>query len=99
MEALGLAAGMSYAPETGLVRLGVTLWYIDNKGVIQNLWRMPSCVATDWSKMGDRDVFGYMNHMLQGAVARVYGMLNIREGMLRVEKQTNVSGQRRRGAM
>ena len=24
---------------------------------------MPNCVANDWSKMGDRDVFGYINRM------------------------------------
>ena len=62
MEALGLAAGMSYARNwTGKVK-----WYIDNKGVIENFWRMPSCVANDWCKMGDRDIFGYIKHIHGG---------------------------------
>jgi len=59
MEALGLAAGMSYARKwKGKVR-----WYIDNKGVIENFWKIPHCVANDWSKIGDRDVFGYIDKM------------------------------------
>jgi hypothetical protein len=31
---------------------------------------MPNCVANGWSKMGDRDVFGYINRM-QEVAARV----------------------------
>jgi hypothetical protein len=56
-QVLGLAAGMSYARNWALRRNGID---IDNKGVIENFWRMPNCVANDWSKMGDRDVFGYI---------------------------------------
>jgi len=59
MEALGLAAGMSYARNWK----GSVKWYVDNKGVISNFWAMPGSVANDWSKMGDRDVFGYINIM------------------------------------
>jgi hypothetical protein len=59
---------------------------------------MPNCVANDWSKMGDRDVFGYINRM-QGVVAQVCGMLNIREGMVREGKKIRVCGQMRRGGM
>ena len=69
MEALGLAAGMSYARNWA----GKVKWYIDNKGVIENFWRMPNCVANDWNKMGDRDVFGYINRM-QGVVAGVWNV-------------------------
>jgi hypothetical protein len=57
-------------PETGLRKLK---WYIDNKGVIENFWRMPNYVANDWSKMGDRDVFGYINRM-QDVVAGVWNV-------------------------
>jgi hypothetical protein len=32
---------------------------------------MPNCVANDWSKMGDRDVFGYISRM-QDVVAGVW---------------------------
>ena len=67
MEALGLAAGMPYSRNWA----GKVKWYIDNKGVIENFWRMPNCVANDWNKMGDRDVFGYINRM-QGVVAGVW---------------------------
>jgi hypothetical protein len=49
-------------PEIGQVR-GKATWYIDTKGVIENFWCMSSCVANDWSKMGDRDVFGCVNRM------------------------------------
>jgi hypothetical protein len=42
---------------------GSVKWYVDNKGVISNFWAMPGSVANDWSKMGDRDVFGYINIM------------------------------------
>jgi hypothetical protein len=53
MEALGLAAGMSYARKW----VGKVDWYIDNTaGVINNLRRMHRWVANDWSKAGDRDV-------------------------------------------
>ena len=58
---------MSYARNWA----GKVKWYIDNKGVIENFWRMPNCVANDWSKMGDRDVFGYINRM-QDVVAGVW---------------------------
>jgi hypothetical protein len=34
-------------------------------GAISNFWAMPGSVANDWSKMGDRDVFGYINIMLE----------------------------------
>jgi hypothetical protein len=51
--------------------VGKVTWHIDNKGVIENFWRMPSCVANDWCKIGDRDVFGSINHM-QGVVAGVW---------------------------
>ena len=51
--------------------IGKVIWHIDNKGVIENFWRMSSCVANDWCKIGDRDVFGYINHM-QSAVAGVW---------------------------
>jgi hypothetical protein len=50
---LGLAVGMSYARNWA----EKVKWYIDNKGIIENFWRMPNCVANDWSKMGDRDVY------------------------------------------
>jgi hypothetical protein len=50
--------------------VGKVTWHIDDKGVIENFWRMPSCVANDGCKIGDRDVFGYINHM-QSAVAGV----------------------------
>jgi hypothetical protein len=59
MEALGLAAGMSYARNWK----GSVKWYVDNMGAISNFWAMPGSVANDWSKMGDRDVFGYINIM------------------------------------
>ena len=79
MEALGLAAGMSYARNwTGRVK-----WYIDNKGVIENFWRMPSCVANDWCKMGDRDIFGYINHM-EGVVL---GRWNVKHQEGHVERR------------
>jgi hypothetical protein len=32
-------------------------------GAISNFWGMPGSVANDWSKMGDRDVLGYINIM------------------------------------
>jgi hypothetical protein len=56
MEALGLAAGMSYARNWK----GSVKWYVDHMGAISNFWAMPGSVANDWSKMGDRDVFGYI---------------------------------------
>jgi ribonuclease HI len=54
MEALGFAAGMSYARNW----VGKVDWYIDNTGVINNFRRMHRWVANDWSKAGDRDVNG-----------------------------------------
>jgi hypothetical protein len=57
MEALGLAAGISYARNWA----GKVDWYIDNMGVINNYRRMRRWVANDWSKAGDRDVNGYIN--------------------------------------
>jgi hypothetical protein len=69
MEALGLAAGiyMSYARNWA----GKVKRYIDNKGVIENFWRMPNCVANDWSKTGD--VYGYITRM-QEVVAGVWNV-------------------------
>jgi ribonuclease HI len=52
MEALGLAAGMSYARNW----VGKVDWYIDNTGVINSFRRMHRWVANDWTKAGDRDV-------------------------------------------
>ena len=70
---------MSYARNwTGKVK-----WYIDNKGVIENFWRMPSCVANDWCKMGDRDIFGYINHM-EGVVL---GRWNVKHQEGHVERR------------
>jgi hypothetical protein len=46
IEALGLAAGMSYARNW----VGKVDWYIDNTGVINNFWRMHRWAANDWSK-------------------------------------------------
>jgi hypothetical protein len=43
---------MSYATEW----VGKVTWHIDNKGVIENFWRMPSCVANDWYKIKDNFV-------------------------------------------
>jgi ribonuclease HI len=57
MEALGLAAGMSYAREW----IGKVGWYIDNTGVINNFRKMHRWVANHWSNSGDRDVNGYLN--------------------------------------
>jgi hypothetical protein len=47
--------------------------HIDNKGVIENFWRMSNCVANDWSKMGDKDVFAYISRM-QDVVAGVWNV-------------------------
>jgi ribonuclease HI len=46
MEALGLAAGMSYARNW----VGKVDWYIDNMGVINKFRKMHRWVANDWSK-------------------------------------------------
>ena len=46
MEALGLAAGMSYARNWK----GSVKWHVDNMGAISNFWAMPGSVANDWSK-------------------------------------------------
>jgi hypothetical protein len=57
LEALGLAAGMSYARNW----VGKVDWFIDNMGVIINFRKMHRWVANDWSKAGDRDANGYLN--------------------------------------
>jgi hypothetical protein len=51
---------------------------------------MPNCVANDWNKMGDRDVFGYYINRMQRGLLQVCGMLNTREGMLREGKKIRV---------
>ena len=57
MEALGVAAGMSYARDwTGRVE-----WRLDNTSVIQQYRRMLRWSSNDWTKVNDRDVFGYID--------------------------------------
>jgi hypothetical protein len=55
MEALGLAAGMSYARNWK----GSVKWYVDNMGAISNFWAMPGSVANDWSDGRPRRVWVY----------------------------------------
>jgi ribonuclease HI len=59
MEALGLAAGMSYARNW----VGKVDWYIDNTGVINNFRGIciHQWVTNDWSKAGGRDIGGYID--------------------------------------
>jgi hypothetical protein len=66
IKALGLAAGMSYARNWK----GSVKWYVDNKRVISNFWDMPGSVSNDWSKMGDQDVFWYINIMQSNSIGR-----------------------------
>jgi hypothetical protein len=62
MEALGLAAGMSYARNWN----GKVKWYIDNKGVSNDY---------DWSKMGGKKIFAYINiNRMQDVVAGVWNV-------------------------
>jgi hypothetical protein len=69
---------MSYARNWA----GKVKWRIDNKGVIENFWRMPNCVANNWSRMGDGDVLTLGILVACRMLLRVCGMLNIREGMM-----------------
>jgi hypothetical protein len=78
---------------------GKAKWYIDNKGVIENFWRMPNCVANDWNKMGDRDVFGYYINRMQGVVAGVWNVKHQGGHVEGREKDQGICGQLRRGGM
>jgi hypothetical protein len=55
---------------------GKVKWYIDNKGVIENFWRMPNCVANDWSKMWETEM-SLVILIACRMLLRVCGMLNI----------------------
>jgi hypothetical protein len=79
MEALGLAAGMSYARNW----VGKVDWYIDNTCVINNFRRMHRWIANDWSKAGDRDVNGYIDVMRQ----QVKGEWTVHHQLGHVEKR------------
>jgi len=59
MEALGLAAGMSFARDWK----GPVEWHLDNEGARRNYRKMRHWTAYDWCKGGDRDVFGYMEQL------------------------------------
>ena len=55
LEALGLAAGLSFARGwTGRVE-----WRLDNKGVISSWRRLRQAAPSAWAKVNDRDVQGY----------------------------------------
>ena len=54
MEALGLAAGMSYARAwTGRVE-----WRVDNLGVVKGFRKLRHMTPADWGRVSDRDVAG-----------------------------------------
>jgi hypothetical protein len=59
MEALGLAAGMSFARDWK----GPVEWHLDNEGAQRNYRKMRHWTAYDWCKGGNRDVFGYMEQL------------------------------------
>jgi hypothetical protein len=45
------------------------MWIIYNvTGAISSFWPVAGSVTNDWSKMGDRDVFGYINIMQSGVL-------------------------------
>jgi hypothetical protein len=79
MEALGLAAGMSYARNW----VGKVDWYIGNMGVINNFRKMHRWVANEWSKAGDRDVNGYLNVLRN----EVKGVWTVHHQLGHVEKR------------
>jgi hypothetical protein len=79
MDALGLAAGMSYARNW----VGKVDWYIDNMGVINNYRRVHRWVANDWSGAGDRDANGYINALRR----RVKGECAVHHQLGHVEKR------------
>ena len=63
MEALGLAAGMSYARAwTGRVE-----WRVDNLGVVKGFRKLRHMTPADWGRVSDRDVTGYLQLMRETA--------------------------------
>jgi hypothetical protein len=71
---------------------GKVKWHVDNKGVIENFWPMPNCVANDcgarWGTELSLGILVACRMLLQ-----VCGMSNIREGMSREGEKIRVSGQ------
>ena len=57
MEALGVAAGLSFARGWP----GNVEWRLDNTSVITQYCTMRRWAANDWTKVNDRDVFGYID--------------------------------------
>ena len=73
MEALGLAAGMSYARAwTGRVE-----WRVDNLGVVKGFRKLRRMTPNDWCRAGDRDVTGYLQ-LMREAVAGDWRVRHVR---------------------
>ena len=73
MEALGMAAVMSFAREWG----GRVECMLDNKGVVGSWKRLRRPAPSEWAKVADRDVHGYIA-LLRQELAGVWRVRHVK---------------------